>query len=138
MEEMLEAGSPRRRAWNAATFLSQQRQEKGEGMTRMMIKQLLGKPRENEQFALCGGLVVFDVWKSYQMLLEKPRDPFYISTEQGWLENVTLLPEKYERADISRAGMLAYLAPDYACLIDGNHRLAKRQRLGFQDMSCLS
>jgi hypothetical protein len=103
-------------------------------MTRVMIEQLLGKPRENEQFAVCGGLVVFDVWKAYQMLLEKPRDPFYISTEQEWLENVMLLPKKYERADISKAGILAYLAPDYSCMIDGNHRLAKRLRLGCQDM----
>jgi hypothetical protein len=103
-------------------------------MTRARMEMLLGKPKENEQFAVCGGLVVFDVWKAYQVLLEKPRDPVYISTRQAWLENVTIVEAKLERADITKAGILASLTPDYTCMIDGNHRLAKRFALGYETM----
>jgi hypothetical protein len=103
-------------------------------MTREMMERMLGKPKENEQFAVCGGLVVFDVWKAYQLLLANPREPIYISTDQTWLENVMIVDAKLERADITKAGILASLTPDYMCMIDGNHRLAKRLALGYETM----
>jgi hypothetical protein len=103
-------------------------------MTQEQVRVLLGQPKEHEQFALCGGIVVFDVWKAYHLLLENPREPFYISTRQAWLEDVTIVPAKYQHADITKAGILAYLSPNYPCMINGNHRLAKRRDLGFKDM----
>lgn len=103
-------------------------------MTRDRIERILGKPKEDEQFAVCGGLVVFDVWKAYQLLLANPREPFYISTTQAWLENVAIIEAKLECADITKAGILASLTPHYTCMIDGNHRLAKRFNLNYETM----
>ena len=100
------------------------------------IAAFLGEPREGETFAICGGLVTFDVRAAYLYLLgQGTRDLMRLNVAAfaPLLEQVELTPAKQAAVDIHKAGILAHFG-EHPMLVDGNHRLAERVRRGFEGM----
>lgn len=97
----------------------------------------LKKPYEGETFALCGGVVSFDICALYRHLVAYPEHQvsrLNLRAFKPWLLNVSLDPEAVATADIRKAG-IAVLCKGQLFLVDGNHRMQARLEQGHEHMA---